>query len=77
MTTLRNGCVLENPHDESMETDLVSHTPLEHFDHTYDDACVEDESLFLDEFFEDDSDHYFEKIFIEEPKFAFIMLRKL
>ena len=40
MTTLRNGCVLENPHDESMETDLVSHTPLEHFDHTYDDACV-------------------------------------
>jgi len=48
-----------------METDLVSHThSLEHFDHAHEDACVEDESLYLDEFFEDDSDHNFEKIFI-------------
>ena len=78
MATLRNGCVLENPHDESMETDLVSHTPsLEHFDHTHEDAYVEDESLFLDEFFEDDYDHNLEKIFIEEPKFSFNNVKKI
>ena len=71
-------CVLENPHDESMETDLVSHTSsLEHFDHTYKDAYVEDESLFLDEFFENDSNHNSEKIFIEEPKFSFNNVKKI
>ena len=60
-----------------METDLVSHIPsLEHFDHTHEDACVEDESFFLDEFFEDDFDHDSEKIFIEELKFSFNNAKK-
>jgi len=60
-----------------METNLVSHIlSLEHFDHTHEDACVEDESFFLDEFFEDDFDHDSEKIFIEELKFSFNNAKK-
>jgi len=48
--------------DELFKNDLVIHTTsLKYVDHNFEDACVDDKPMFLEEWFKDKCDHNFEK----------------
>ena len=55
--------------DDLFRDDLVTYTPLEDkIESYYEDVCIVDEALFLDELFKDECDHSDEKTYIEDFK---------